>query len=64
VEFEKGTLDADLSAIVFDVSEPSAPKEVGRIRSPDPDGRVHWLEGPRERRAKDLKDQSPLRVLP
>ncbi len=34
-EFESGTLDSDLGAIVFDVTDPSAPKEVGRIRSPE-----------------------------
>lgn len=34
-EFERGTLDADLGAIVLDVTDPSTPKEVGRIRSPE-----------------------------
>jgi hypothetical protein len=34
-EFEAGTLDHDLGAIVFDVTNPAAPKEVGRIRSPE-----------------------------
>jgi hypothetical protein len=34
-EFEAGTLDSDLGAIVFDVTDPAAPKEVGRIRSPE-----------------------------
>jgi len=34
-EFEMGTLDADLGAIVFDVTDPAAPREVGRIRSPE-----------------------------
>jgi hypothetical protein len=34
-EFEAGTLDHDLGAIVVDVTDPSAPKEVGRIRSPE-----------------------------
>ena len=35
VEFEKGTLDADVGGMVFDVTNPAAPKEIGRIRSPD-----------------------------
>jgi hypothetical protein len=34
-EFETGTLDSDVGAIVFDVTDPAAPKEVGRIRSPE-----------------------------
>src|SRR5579862_8463274 len=34
-EFQKGTLDADVGAIVFDVTDPTAPKEIGRIRSPE-----------------------------
>jgi hypothetical protein len=34
-EFEHGTLDSDIGAIVFDVTDPSNPKEVGRIRSPE-----------------------------
>jgi hypothetical protein len=34
-EFEAGTLDSDLGAIVFDVTDPATPKEVGRIRSPE-----------------------------
>jgi len=34
-EFEAGTLDSDLGAIVVDVTDPAAPKEVGRVRSPD-----------------------------
>jgi hypothetical protein len=34
-EFETGTLDADVGAIVLDVTDPTKPKEVGRIHSPD-----------------------------
>lgn len=34
-EFESRTLDSDLGAIVFDVTDPSAPREAGRIRSPE-----------------------------
>jgi hypothetical protein len=34
-EFETGTLDSDIGAFVVDVTDPAAPKEVGRIRSPD-----------------------------
>ena len=34
-EFETGTLDSDVGAIVCDVTDPAHPKEVGRIRSAD-----------------------------
>jgi hypothetical protein len=34
-EFETGTLDSDIGGFVFDVTNPAAPKEVGRIRSSD-----------------------------
>src|SRR5215472_16980386 len=34
-EFERGTLDSDLGAVVLDVTDPAAPKEVARVRSPE-----------------------------